>query len=193
MLRTAATLLGLAVVALSIGFNTMRYPLVWEMAGSARTSEAAQSVAAVPSERPENPVPGQPPQLVPAPSAGRLEVKPIPEATDRIAVDKSSGAEANALPDPHLADEAATAVPDTQKPLVPVVAASLSAASRGGMVLSPGVRRLPPVESANSDPASRGSGAPPAVRFRRIHRRGCDASHAPLKALADLAARLHPY
>ncbi len=54
MLRTAATLLGFAVVAFSIGFNTIRYPLVWEMTGPAQTKEAAQPVAVSPPARSED-------------------------------------------------------------------------------------------------------------------------------------------
>jgi hypothetical protein len=149
MLRIAATLLGFAVAAFSIGFNTMRYARVWEMTGSAQANEVSPSVTASPSEKPENSVPTQPspPAL---PPAGRVEINPIPEAADRIAIDKPSLGEANALPDAHSAAGA-----ETSKPLVPVMPASSSASSGSGVELSPGVRRLPAVERANSDRASR--------------------------------------
>ena len=39
MPRSAAAILGLTLVAFSIGFNTVRYPMVWEMIGPARASE----------------------------------------------------------------------------------------------------------------------------------------------------------
>ena len=41
MPRSAATIFGLALVAFSIGFNTVRYPIVWDMVGPASERERA--------------------------------------------------------------------------------------------------------------------------------------------------------
>ena len=51
---------GLVLVASSIGFNTVRYPVVWEMVGPARANESAQPAAASQPEKPESPT-TQPP------------------------------------------------------------------------------------------------------------------------------------
>lgn len=159
MLRIAATLLGFAVVAFSIGFNTIHYPLVWEMTGPAPSNEASQPVAVSPPARSEDPAPAPPLHVLPAIS--RAEVKPIPDVASRTAVDRSSPADTNAPPDAKPAADAGAAATgaDTQRPLVPITPASAPAVSRGGAELAPGVRRLPPVEPANSALTIRGAGA----------------------------------
>jgi hypothetical protein len=136
MTRTAATLIGFALVALSIGFNTMRYRVVWEMASPAPANESAQAAAASPPEKAES--------LAPAPApASQAEAKPNPEPADRIAADRTTSAETN----PSGYADSATATgslsgSEAQRPLVPIT-------RRGETELAAGVRRLPPVDQAN--------------------------------------------
>ena len=151
MTRTAATMFGLTLVALSIGFNTVRYPVVWEMAGPAQANESAQAAAVSPPEKTESLAPAQ---SAPSPSpAGQAEVRPDPEPADRFAVDRSASAETNS---PGNADSAAIAgsvdMPEAQRPLVPVMPHS-------GTELAGGVRRLPPVDRANSGRIDRSAGS----------------------------------
>jgi hypothetical protein len=139
MPRSAATLLGLVLVALSIGFNTVRYPVVWEMVGPARASESAQPAAAKP-EQPESPAP---PQQPPSPPVKPIEVKPVAEAAEKIKAGGAASTEAK------TEDDAASAEPVARKPLVPVAPMISSNAPGSGA----GMRRLPPVESVDSNAA----------------------------------------
>ena len=135
MSRTAAAILGLTLVALSIGFNTVRYPAVWDMSGPAQASESAPAVAASPSKTTEGPAPALPPPSAASPS---------------LAADHSAPAES-----PSNADSTAHAgsfgAPEARRPLVPVSAL-------GGTELAAGVRRLPPVDRAYSDRTDRSPG-----------------------------------
>jgi hypothetical protein len=156
MSRTAASTLGLILVALSIGFNTMRYPVVWEMAGPAQANEPAQTAAASPSEKADDVAQVRPPQPAsqtePSP-AGQAESKPNSDLVDRMAADRSASGETNA---PSNAERDANAgsfdKPETQRPLVPVT-------SLGGTELAAGVRRLPPVDRVNSGRMGRSAGS----------------------------------
>ena len=66
MTRTAATMIGFVLAALSIALNVMRYPVVWEMAGPAGANETAQPSAASSPEKPESLSPARPPEPSPA-------------------------------------------------------------------------------------------------------------------------------
>ena len=105
MPKTAAAVLGFALVTGSIGFNTVRYPVVWQMVGSVNPSQPAtesnpavaapQSIASEPTA-PESPAPAAMRMSEPAPIATpdndaepvetkeettTPESKPSPEAT----------------------------------------------------------------------------------------------------------------
>jgi len=133
MPKSAATGLGLILVALSIGFNTARYPVVWEMVGPARACEAA------PSEPQSSQ--SEPPQAVEEP------VKPIEAApVDKARADEDAGMEA-----PPAVAEAPTAThaePMTRQPLVPVVAVM---SARESAIDGRSIRRLPPVDLAGAN------------------------------------------
>ena len=53
MPRSATTILGFVLVAFSIGFNTIRYPVVWEMVNPARANETAEPATVTPPVEPE--------------------------------------------------------------------------------------------------------------------------------------------
>jgi hypothetical protein len=150
MSRTAAAILGLTLVALSIGFNTVRYPAVWDMSGPAQASESAPAVAASPSERTEGPTPALPQPAASPPPAAQAEANPSPQ--DRFAADRSAPAETAS---PGNADSAAFAgsidASETRRPLVPVM-------SPRGNELASSVRRLPPVDRAYSNRTDRSPG-----------------------------------
>lgn len=86
MPKTAATLLGFAIVVVSIGFNTTRYPVVWEMVGPAGQPAGAADTTqpAMPSANTESPAPVAQESPSPLPAAPAAEVQPVPEATDKI-------------------------------------------------------------------------------------------------------------
>ena len=142
MPRSAATILGLTLVALSIGFNTARYPVVWEMASPARASQAAASAAAIQPEKPESPAPL--PQQ-PSRPAEPIKVKSVSEVTDKITVDNTVSAEAKPA-----TGGAAAVEPEAQKPLVPVMQISSASAPPSEAAGGAGIRRLPPVKRADS-------------------------------------------
>ena len=145
MPRSAATILGLMLVAFSIGFNTVRYPVVWEMVSPARTSESAQPAAASRPAEPENPAPATPPSHTAKP----IEVQPAPEVTGKIVIGNSQSAEAGPT-----SSDAATAELETRKPLVPVMPVSSPNALGDEAAGGAGIRRLPPVERADSNSAN---------------------------------------
>lgn len=134
MSRTAAATLGLTLIALSIGFNTVRYPAVWDMSGPAPASESAPAVAASPSKITEGPTP----------------TLPQPAAFPPLADDRSAPAESASNVD-STAHAGSVDAPETRPPLVPVV-------SPRGNELAAGVRRLPPVDRAYSDRTDRSPG-----------------------------------
>jgi hypothetical protein len=148
MSRTAATMLGFVLVALSIGFNTMRYPAVWEMAGPAQANESVQAAAVSPPEKTESLAPASSPSLT-----GQAESRPNPEPAERIAADRSTSAETNPPGNAASAvDAGSPSGTEPQRPLVPVTRQS-------GTELAGGVRRLPPVDRVNSVRMDRGAGS----------------------------------
>jgi hypothetical protein len=91
MPRPATVLLGLILVACSIGFNTMRYPVVWEMVGPAQTHPSAQSAAATQSEKAEPSVPSQQAEPPPAPPAKPIEAPTATASTDGVGAGNAGG------------------------------------------------------------------------------------------------------
>ena len=146
MVKTMATIFGLVLAAVSIGLNTARFPIVWQMADPASASKrSAESPPAASPEQPANPAP---------PVA-------TPEATERFATDDPQPEEtaptseydvspADDLP----AMEGRTAAPPVmEEPLAPVHFAGLSGGQRSGTVAREAVRRLPPVGRTGPIPA----------------------------------------
>ena len=149
MPRSAATILAFLLVAGSIGFNTVRYPVVWEMVGPARAGESVQPAVASQPEKAEPPP--QQPALPPSPAAKPIEVEPAAEMTGKIMEDHTVSGEAKSARD----DDAAAADSQTQKPLVPVAAVNSAGTPRNEVVGGAGIRRLPPVTQADPIAASR--------------------------------------
>jgi hypothetical protein len=143
MPRSAATVFGLVLVAFSIGFNTARYPVVWEMVKPARASESAQAAIASQAEQPEPP---PPPQPVPSLPAKPIDVKPASDSASKVVADTAAPADAA----PARPVEAATGQSETRKALVPVTPISSERGLAGESVVGVGIRRLPPVPP--SDP-----------------------------------------
>ena len=158
MPRSAATILGLILVAFSIGFNTTRYPVVWEMANPARATEAAQPTEALQPEKPESLAPTAPHETVPASSHPTLPIRmqPASEIAGRIIIDASeSGRNGSASSEATDWDKDAAAGVESRKPLVPVTSVGLPSASVSTVVGGAGIRRLPPVERTSSDVTKR--------------------------------------
>lgn len=154
MPKAATIILGLVLVAVSIGFNTVRYPVVWEMIDPARASGLAQSaVASQPRQTaslPTLPERAPPLQLEPAkPIAMNLEAK----VAGKNASDRKPSIEASRkVADTMTGDKApAASGPESRKLLVPVTPAS---AVGNEAVGGAGIRRLPPVVKNEADAAN---------------------------------------
>jgi hypothetical protein len=143
MPRPVAILLGLMLAALSIGFNTVRYPMIWEMVGPVKATEPTQPKAMPQAEKPENP------QSL-SQQAEPIKVKPMPEVGNQVVANHAVLAT-----EKPASTVKATNPWDTQRPLVPVLAVGLSNAtgikSAGGEV----IRRLPPVAAGVVNPSSK--------------------------------------
>ena len=127
MPKMAATLLGLALVAFSIGFNTARFPIVWGMVGPVGQPEAAiepASKAPPQPAHPENPAPVEPQQ--PSPTA-----------------------------EPPADSDQTAALAESRKPLVPVLPASVPKDAAGNADPAAGICRLPPVDHSGPGPGDR--------------------------------------
>ena len=143
MPRSAATILGLVLVASSIGFNSVRYPVVWEMIGPLSANQSTQPAAASQAEKPDSPA-TQPPAPPPGQPAKPIEMKPAPEAADQRAVQNGVAGRAA----PAGGNDAAAAEPGVRKPLIPVTPVSMT----GGPTDAAAIRRLPPVEQSRTNP-----------------------------------------
>ena len=133
MPRSVATMLGLVLAAVSIWFNTVRYPIVWEMAGSAQVSQSVQPAAASQPAEAENPT-----------------------ASSETAAKAAVGGVAGPIAGHATAekDERAANM-EPHKPMVPVLLVSSSNALAGESGV--GVRRLPPVSGGDACPVNRDS------------------------------------
>ena len=129
MPRPAAIILGLALVAFSIGFNTVQYPMVWEMVGPVQATESAQPETTPPQEKSENQPAARP--------AEPIEIMPAPEVGNQVVIGDELPVDAK----PTSADR------ESRKPLVPVTLIRMSNASGNAVVGSEGIRRLPPVDA----------------------------------------------
>ncbi len=172
MPKTAATMSGLVLAACSIGFNTIRYPIVSEMVGPALASapscgagvppalgecrrdactttsgEPLQPAPAAPPAQPESPSPASvPPNSAPAnPPAAQAEVQPVPDVAGEIADPAPPSADPAGRAAAAGDDGVAAASTSPEKPLVPVSPAAVSGPAAAG---DPGgaIRRLPPVD-----------------------------------------------
>lgn len=174
MPRSAATILGLALVAFSIGFNTVRYPVVWEMVSPARASEKVKPSAPSPPEEPASrpPAPPQrpappprkaepiavkpapkPPAAKPAPKVAAA--KPAPKVAKKSRADDSRSTSSGPASDRAAAnDKAAPAEVKPQKPLVPVTQVSPANAPVSEATSAAVLHRLPPVEPTDANSAS---------------------------------------
>ena len=142
MPRTAATILGLTLVAFSIGFNTVRYPVVWEMVNPARASELAQPAATSQTQESDSLTP-------PSTPAKPIEVQPTPDPAPKTTADSAAPAEGKPS-----GSDSAFADGETRTRLVPVTPLNLVGA-RADASASEGVRRLPPVAAGDADLANR--------------------------------------
>jgi hypothetical protein len=164
MPRFAATILGLVLVAFSIGFNTVRYPVVWEMVNPARANETVQPATVTQPAEPESlapapPVPASPPpepakpiEVTPTP-----EVKAAPEVTDKT-VDGNTQVGEGGTSDGDAAaksEEAVEAELAARKPLVPVTVVSTPSVPGDEAGGGAGISRLPPVDQNDPNLASR--------------------------------------
>jgi hypothetical protein len=151
MPSSAATFFGLVLIALSIGFNTMRWPIVGQMVGPAAEAAPLGETASSPATPPEQPAkppaaePASPAQ--PAPAAAAAAVIPVPDveraaAADLLPAQTEPPAEAASAPSANPPP-----APTTQeRRLVPVPRLRDSSASAAGRPYDGTVRRLPPVD-----------------------------------------------
>jgi hypothetical protein len=170
MPKTGATLCGLVLVAICIGLNTARYPVVWRMVAST-TAPPASDPSSPATDQPapsRDPLPSASPEPASGPAAA---VKPVP--------DVAQGDAGTATPTPSDHEEGVTpaetktAAPETApanegpahrptKPaLVPVPAMPPAGAIAAGGDAATAVRRLPPVDpNQPRPPGLGGSGSP---------------------------------
>jgi hypothetical protein len=134
MPRSAATIIQLTLVAFSIGFNTVRYPVVWEMLSADGSGGSGQPVS-VPQPQPQEP-PASVQEV--SPPARPIEVPPAAQIADRRAGEQSPPA----------------AQQDAGRPLVPVTRISLQNGPGSGAADGAVIRRLPPVEQTNTNSVS---------------------------------------
>ncbi|MCE5303906.1 MAG: hypothetical protein LLF97_12475 [Planctomycetaceae bacterium] len=162
MPRSATTLLGLALVALSIVFNTVRYPAVWEMVASERLGETPP---ATPPKKPDSPNDrtSTPAKNSPVATVQPIEVQPT-EAIAKVDAGQEATLSGN---DGRAVAESSTPGPTDpppydaghlrldRKPLVPITPVVSATDSTTGSV----VRRLPPVESTPAGPFGQNAAA----------------------------------
>jgi hypothetical protein len=145
MPRSAATIFGIALAAFSIGFNTARYPVVWEMVGPATADATPASLATVSQmARPEAPEPPPSPTYAAASEPAKpIDVKPAAETAGKGAGDLVAAAK----PD---ASAAANADASAIRSLIPVRPISIGSGPIDGVV----IRRLPLVgQNPNDGPS----------------------------------------
>jgi hypothetical protein len=152
MPKSAATIFGLALVAVSIGFNIWRYPIVWRMTAPsappatktataaprpapaavepARSSVATSAVQPIklPPPKPESATP-------PLALAGSEAPKPIPGVANSPTADAMATAE-----------QSPSAPDNLEKPLVPIPRMATAAIPIGTPKAAKEMHRLPPVD-----------------------------------------------
>jgi hypothetical protein len=148
MPRSVAMMLGLMLAAFSIGYNTVHYPVVWEMVGPGQTRPTEQPAVASQSEKDEPLAPTAHPEPAPAHPATPIAVQPAPVATDKVVADKPAPVETK----PANGNNPPAAAIDARKPLVPITLVSSPNASGSIMASGAGIRRLPPVGTTATNP-----------------------------------------
>lgn len=156
MPRSATTIFGLVLVALSIGFNTWRYPIVWRLAGSsaapAAAAESPRGLTATPAAEPAKPAP-----VNPAPTlATQNAAQPAAAETNKPAAIPTSPVEVSPpiSAAPVAAEKRLPVAVSQEKPLVPVPKMVAFAKPSGSAEGTAGVRRLPPVDTNSPSPAT---------------------------------------
>lgn len=180
MPRTAATIVGLVLVACSIGFNTSRYPIVWRMTGPSAVT-ASEPAAAPPttpaSDKPTEPAkPAEPVKPVepvkpiepvkPVEPIKEKPVAPVPPAKEeaKLSPDAKDKKDATAKPSPKpQADQPKVDQPkakrfslvstQSDKPLTPVPRVISVERMLGEPDPAASVCRLPPVDPNVPSPA----------------------------------------
>ena len=144
MPKTLPAIVAAAVIAFSIGFNTARYPIVWEMVGAsthaAEESGGAESAAAPQPAKADDliaSIPSDNPALIRSAEAQG----PAAVYSDRAETVKTEPAGAESSPQ--------------FVPLVPVPGYLFNDIGSQGVGQYPGVRRLPPVYEEAPIPAGR--------------------------------------
>ncbi|MEN6458446.1 MAG: hypothetical protein ABFC63_05905 [Thermoguttaceae bacterium] len=160
MPKAAATITGLVLAAGSIGFNTIRYPVVSDMVGttlaavpSGDSPQTAPTALPAPADLPADIAKSEkdsPVDVATGRSAApipKVDVKPVPDMAREIA--EPTATVADPAEKPKVAANESVSLPNAEKPLVPVSA--VSATSNGD--LGGGVRRLPPIDRDRPAPA----------------------------------------
>jgi hypothetical protein len=159
MPRSATIIFGLVAVAVSIGFNVWRYPIVWRMTGPTATptvtapaatpaaantpavskveppavAESPPAAHASPQEQPSKPTVDEPkPATPPLMMAAKSEPKPV-----HVVPKESAAAVA-----PPAAGHGPAALASIERPMVPVP--KIAATTKPDVAAE--VRRLPPVD-----------------------------------------------
>jgi hypothetical protein len=160
MPRTAATMFGLVLVAVSIGYNTMRWPIVWQMVGPAEERappHESASPPAAPPEQPARPLPDRPATAEPPASpTPPIPAKPVPDLQRAAG---SAPTPIHAEPPVEAAAPAADENPPPaaireEKPLVPVPRVRTVAGSAAEAGIDDTVRRLPPLDPSDPPPTA---------------------------------------
>ena len=138
MPRSAATMLGLILVAASIGFNTVRYPVVWQMLSPANAAQPSPPKTS-PPEEPESPAAPAHQPAPPSPPAVPMAIRHEPEVAEKVAVGNPAPAETK------TATGINATVVEARKPLVPVPPLGLHNAPGNEAAGVAGIRRLPPL------------------------------------------------
>jgi hypothetical protein len=166
MPKTAATITGLMLAACSIGFNTVRYPIVSEMVGpllasappgdvcDAGVPPAASGNAAVPPAATADAQTATKEEPLPSAPAVLAEVKPVPDLATVVPDAIPPVAERTDKPAAAKDDDAAAGSTVPEKPLVPVSQAAVLGSTPAGGELAGAVRRLPPVDPNQPPPPS---------------------------------------
>jgi hypothetical protein len=163
MPRPAAALLGIALIAVSIGFNMTQYPKVWEMVGPAPAGGSASSLSALSSDVPPGkaiaPLPTSFAAVPPRDAAEQAPTTPANAGMEKTQTEKTATGQ-DQRPIAAVPPSVETENPSKAEkmPLTPVSFPSASAAPANNFAADSGIRRLPPVDQITPNP--NGSGIP---------------------------------
>jgi hypothetical protein len=173
MPRILPTFAAIAIVGVCIAFNTMRYPIVWEMVGpnaqaslseknapaaeASSSAKAASSSSAAQNAPPASNLPADPdPPSLAKDSTTPACPKAIPISLpkeEHAAGDAKQASEKVEKPENHIAPAADEKLVEPPRRLVPVARDAFSAGASGAQPDE--IRRLPPVEAEVAFPADR--------------------------------------